>query len=394
MAPLIRCAVRALVIAALCGIAAPAGAQTPPPAASLTLETLFNLGRADLDDFWQKTLAAGRSTYRAPAQLYYYTSRVITPCDTARMGNAFYCGADHSVYYDLHLLRYLFARYGDFGALAVLAHEWGHAVQSQLGHLAVVPAIRKWQELQADCFAGSYAQFLENKQSQRLVLDPGDLEEGANTLFSMGDSLPWFDRDAHGSPDERSLYFVVGLAEGVEACYTNLTYRDAASAFAIAYPRTWRTQHSDVWTPDRKMFVKRFMMSPPRAERAELNGYLSEGVRIKMELPPRGSQWTAAYRTQWSAGLLRSWLQANPKFQVVDSQLVTLNGLAGRRYRVHGSDARVREPERTSLVVLTGPAYVMYAELASPASVYGYYQDRLDQLLATFRVLTPQAPAR
>jgi predicted metalloprotease len=45
-----------------------------------------------------------------------------------------------------------------------------------------------FRELQADCFAGAYARFLEAGQSTRLALEEGDLEEGATFLFAIGDT--------------------------------------------------------------------------------------------------------------------------------------------------------------------------------------------------------------
>lgn len=59
---------------------------------------------------------------------------------------------------------------------------------------------------------------------------------------------------------------------------------------------------------------------------------------------------------------------------------------------IEGTDSRISEPERTSIVVITDPRFLLSAELASPASQFDYYLHRLDNLLATLQIIDPQAP--
>jgi hypothetical protein len=104
---------------------------------------------------------------------------------------------------------------GDFAVVLILAHEWGHAVQAQVGELRGLSITR---ELQADCYAGSWAHHADTV-SENVRLEPGDLEEGATMLFLVGDrESDWFAENAHGTSDQRIAAYNVGLQHGYGQC--------------------------------------------------------------------------------------------------------------------------------------------------------------------------------
>ena len=152
----------------------------------------------------------------------------------------FYCPADKRVYIDLSFFRELSQRFGapgDFAQAYVLAHEIGHNVQMLLGLSDMVErASRRSEregnrmsvklELQADCFAGVWAN-RANRQGN--VLEAGDVEEGLAAANAVGDDtlqrqsgggvVP--DSFTHGSSAERMRWFRRGLESGdPEQCDT------------------------------------------------------------------------------------------------------------------------------------------------------------------------------
>jgi predicted metalloprotease len=95
---------------------------------------------------------------------------------------------------------------GDMAAVNILAHEWGHAMQQVLGisHSATKP-----HELQADCFAGAFA----NHAYQQGYIEEGDIEEAQMGMAQVGDA-----RNSHGTPKERLDAFSKGYESGVGVC--------------------------------------------------------------------------------------------------------------------------------------------------------------------------------
>jgi predicted metalloprotease len=153
--------------------------------------------------------------YYRPAGIYWYTTVIQTRCGPTLLNNAFYCAAGNTIWLDKNLfVYYLQGVHEDFAAAAVLAHEWGHWVQDQLGWIAYATRNRFWigKELQADCYAGMFTRYLNGYG----FLEPGDLEEGGRLMVRIGDD-PRTRRDsetAHGTPRERYEWFMYGYQTG------------------------------------------------------------------------------------------------------------------------------------------------------------------------------------
>ena len=187
---------------------------------------------ASTEDIWKKQLRG----YREPVMvLYRGSTRSGCGHASAQMG-PFYCPADQKVYLDLGFFDELAKRHGapgDFAQAYVLAHEIGHHIQNMQGTLAKVQqAKQSWGgsskkanalqvrvELQADCYAGVWAN-LAHKQFN--ILEPGDVEEALRAASSIGDDTlqkeagravrP--DAFTHGSSQQRLEWFRRGLKSG------------------------------------------------------------------------------------------------------------------------------------------------------------------------------------
>ena len=182
---------------------------------------------------------AGRS-YRKPV-LVLYAGGTRTACGVgqAAMG-PFYCPNDQQVYLDTSFFNELARRFhapGQFAEAYVIAHEIGHHVQNQLGILPQVDKARARAsktaanqlsvrlELQADCFAGVWA----NRANAAGRLDPGDVQQALAAASAIGDDrlqrqsqgyvVP--DSFTHGTSAQRVHWFQAGLAGGdIKACNT------------------------------------------------------------------------------------------------------------------------------------------------------------------------------
>jgi predicted metalloprotease len=181
-----------------------------------TIEDLIELARADIDSFWQQQFENEDVLYEPPLNFTAYTTEIETGCGLATLDNAFYCSADHSIYYDINFLGNELATNGDFGPVLIIAHEWGHLVQGLLGILDSTELLTIQTELQADCLAGVWSADAD----QRGLLEEGDLQEGINTLFNVRDprGTDFFDPQAHGSAGQRIDAFNDGFEVGLDGC--------------------------------------------------------------------------------------------------------------------------------------------------------------------------------
>jgi len=187
---------------------------------------------ASTEDIWKKQLRG----YQEPVMvLYRGSTRSGCGHASAQMG-PFYCPADHKVYLDLGFFDELANRHGapgDFAQAYVLAHEIGHHIQNLQGTLEKVQrAKQSWGgsskkanalqvrvELQADCYAGAWAN-LAHKEFH--ILEAGDVEEALRAASSIGDDTlqkqaggrvrP--DAFTHGSSKQRLEWFRRGLKTG------------------------------------------------------------------------------------------------------------------------------------------------------------------------------------
>ncbi len=203
------------VLADLRGVVPQADAQTVVPQRVAAnsfqgfLEDVFD----NVDGFWQRTFkAAGIGRPRVSHRWVSPGTKVRTGCnDNADDQAAFYCPADDTIYIGEAIGRDILTNLGDFGVAYVVAHEYAHNVQQELGWYSqglrfttVAPF-----ELQADCMAGAwgYAVYQEG------LLDATDVEEAVSTAYAVGD-FDLTNPQHHGTPDERAGAWTRGYRTG------------------------------------------------------------------------------------------------------------------------------------------------------------------------------------
>ena len=202
------------------------------------------LGSAEVQ--WTELFAQANSRYQAPT-LVMFSGATSSACGFAQSAmGPFYCPLDRKVYLDTSFFEDMQRRFGacdtaracQFSQAYVIAHEIGHHVQNQLG---ILPRVQQMQqgmdkadanrlqvmaELQADCFAGVWA---NHSQQKWKFLDPGDVEAGLQTASAIGDDrlqrrtqgyvVP--DAFTHGSSQQRVRWFITGLKSGeIASCDT------------------------------------------------------------------------------------------------------------------------------------------------------------------------------
>ena len=194
----------------------------------------------DTQKTWTTILPQQANKQYRHAKLVLFRDAIQSGCGGAEAATGpFYCPEDEKVYIDLSFydeLKRRFGAPGEFAQAYVLAHEIGHHVQKILGIEAQEqqmvqqnPRLKNQMsvklELQADCFAGIWAQ---NTQ-QRGLLEQGDIESALGAAAAVGDDRlqkqatghvsP--DSFTHGSSEQRMSWFRKGFDSGtISACNT------------------------------------------------------------------------------------------------------------------------------------------------------------------------------
>ncbi|WP_374405421.1 neutral zinc metallopeptidase [Pelagerythrobacter sp.] len=148
-----------------------------------------------LNRTWQPEFARAGIAFEDP-ELEFYTGGTVSGCGQASSAvGPFYCPSDRDIYIDTSfydtLARELGAG-GDFARHYVIAHEYGHHIQTLTGLAAQIRsaqaqapgeanALQVRMELQADCYAGVWA------GRNRDLIEPGDMEEGLRAAGAIGD---------------------------------------------------------------------------------------------------------------------------------------------------------------------------------------------------------------
>lgn len=144
--------------------------------------------------------------------------------ETYGLVNAAFCKPDRTIGWDRGVLMPGLRRQnGDMGAVMVLAHEYGHAIQQQAGLInRKTPTLVA--EQQADCLAGSYMRWVAQGDSPRFSLSTAD---GLNKLLAaviafrdplLTEAEARVGIDEHGSAFERISAFQFGFTDGPAAC--------------------------------------------------------------------------------------------------------------------------------------------------------------------------------
>jgi predicted metalloprotease len=215
--------------------------QAHKPPADDRMARFVSTVLADTEDVWTDIFARNGASYQVP-KLVLFRGSTATACGAgqAAMG-PFYCPGDSKVYIDLgfyETLKNQLGAPGEFAEAYVIAHEVGHHVQHLLGTSAKMEQMRARSsqtqynalsvrlELQADCFAGVWA---NHAQTARQVLENGDIESAMNAAAKIGDDalqrrgqghvVP--ESFTHGTSAQRARWFNTGLQNGsVKGCDT------------------------------------------------------------------------------------------------------------------------------------------------------------------------------
>ena len=189
----------------------------------------------DNEDVWAKIFQENNLPFEAP-KLVLFSGQVETACGGASSASGpFYCPGDKTIYMDMSFFEELRTKFGaeggDFAVAYVIAHEFGHHIQTVLGTSSKVQELQGGKnevegnklsvslELQADFYAGLWTHY---NQKMKNILEPGDIEEALSAANAVGDDaiqskmqgqvVP--DSFTHGTSEQRMFWFNKGFKSG------------------------------------------------------------------------------------------------------------------------------------------------------------------------------------
>jgi len=212
---------------------ASSSSQLPASGEETELRDFVGVVVKETEDLWGEVFAQQNEDYPEPT-VVLFSGAVSTGCGEADSSTGpFYCPNDQQVYIDLGFydqLREQFGAPGDFAQAYVLAHEVGHHIQNITGVLPQFNQRRQAMsaedanaysvriELQADCYAGVWA----NYAGQQNLVEQGDFEEALNAADQIGDDTLQKRMQGfavpktfnHGTSAQRKTWFERGYQSG------------------------------------------------------------------------------------------------------------------------------------------------------------------------------------
>ena len=209
-----------------------AGPQTQPPSSAGrtepgTIDEFLTTSLKSIDAYWTTTFR--ENGLEEPRVNYLW----VPEGEVGRSGcgeraddtSAFYCPADDTIYVGRRIAAGVYdgvisgfpgestgARaVGDFGVAYLVAHEYAHNLQQELGFFSSERrgAQARPFELQADCMAGVWGASVYRAG----LLQEGDVEEALSTALAVGD-FEVGSQQHHGTPEERRDAWQLGFSSG------------------------------------------------------------------------------------------------------------------------------------------------------------------------------------
>lgn len=140
--------------------------------------------------------------------------------------NAFYCPSEDLVVYDrAGLLKKLGLYFGKYAIAMVLAHEWGHAIQTRTrapGERTIVV------ETQADCYSGAFTAYAAAGGAPHFHISTADLDKALSgyLLFADPRGADQNNVSAHGNGFDRVSAFQQGFDSGAAFCASPRNFSD------------------------------------------------------------------------------------------------------------------------------------------------------------------------
>ena len=194
-----------------------------------------------LDEYWESAAPAIGADFNYP-DVIIFDDVTSSACGTASaQSGPFYCPGDESIYIDTSFFNFLVERFdssdGPLAEIYVVAHEYGHHIQHELGVFAVADRTQTGAnsdtvdvELMADCLAGVWAHHASTVADESGTpylsrLTESDIKDALDAAAAVGDDRIQETIQGHSDPhtythgtsEQRQAAFLGGYTHGSPA---------------------------------------------------------------------------------------------------------------------------------------------------------------------------------
>ncbi len=184
---------------------------------------------------------------------------------------------------------------------------------------------------------------------------------------------PAFQKPGSGQPDNYPVTDQLGWK-----------YEGKYKAYSAVLPKAWKLAEMEYWTQDKQAYKIVAMFAPASAARAEVNGYLSEGVRIEITMPPEGRVLTLGTTAEFAPEYAKKVTEGNEGFIQTYSADTKAGQEAVKVFEFVGQNANIPEPEKGRHYVLAKQQCWMTIECVAPASRFNDYEVLFDRFFESF----------
>jgi hypothetical protein len=169
------------------------------------------------------------------------------------------------------------------------------------------------------------------------------------------------------------------------------SYQDSSGLFQVMVPPDWlfRRAESDMTLDTVACHLVHVAVFAKEAERSDLVGWVSEGIRVSIYLPPAGQAWQPDWAAAWQKKSIAASLLGYTKFQNTAVEPVQLGNILVSTTAVMGEAKVISEPELARLYAGFAQKFLVTVEVAMPSSKRPMFESVDEAVRRTFQITVP-----
>jgi hypothetical protein len=185
----------------------------------------------------------------------------------------------------------------------------------------------------------------------------GALQLGTSVKYSLPQLAKAEEVVAHAEAEKKQEEFLNLFAP----------YEDPDGLFKLVVPKEWRVQRKRN-NLDGGIASFETIIAPQSAVRAELGGYLSDGIRILVLLPPSGQSFPGEGVETLKTQFPETVLKGNPGFELLSTGMFLINDMQAKVYTFEGKGQGLPEPEKSVSYLFGNQRLIVQIDVVRPVS--------------------------